>query len=128
MKMLFCHASFSIALKTMVIFTNAQDMCQIICKNIQALKCRINFQNISSRFVVIAIYSKPSKLTGIPNRTLYLFNGGAAYFSRGTSSKYNWFFIDLIKYLIIKEDVVSSKNIVSNNRVFSVNKPKKFIH
>jgi len=37
-------------------FTNAQDMCQIICKSVQALKWRINFQNISNRFV------QPSKI------------------------------------------------------------------
>jgi len=38
-------------------FTNAQDMCQIICRNVQALKSRTNFQNISSRFVAKVIYS-----------------------------------------------------------------------
>jgi len=42
-------------------------MCQIICRNVQALKRRTNFRNISSRFVATAIYSEPSKLIGTPN-------------------------------------------------------------
>jgi len=42
-------------------------MCQIICWNIQALKWRTNFQNISSRFVTTIIYNEFSKLTGTPN-------------------------------------------------------------
>jgi len=46
-------------------FMNVQDMCQIICRNVQALKWHINFQNIS-RFVT-AIYSESFKLTETPN-------------------------------------------------------------
>jgi len=41
-------------------FTNAQNMYQIICRNIQALKCHTKFQNISSKFIFAAIYNEPS--------------------------------------------------------------------
>jgi len=47
-----------------------QDMCQIICRNVQALNLRTNFQNISNRFVATVTYSVPSKLTGAPNNKL----------------------------------------------------------
>jgi len=43
-KMLFITLIFT--LKSVVIFTNAQDTCQIICRNDQALKRRTSFQNI----------------------------------------------------------------------------------
>jgi len=29
---------FSIAIKIVIMFTNVQDICQIICRNVQALK------------------------------------------------------------------------------------------
>jgi len=50
-------------IKKCVMF-NAQYMCQIICRNVQTLKWRTNFKNISSKFVVTAIYGESSKLTG----------------------------------------------------------------
>jgi len=57
------HFMFSlIALKNVIMFTNAQNMYQIICKNVQTLKWCTNFQNISSRFVATVIYSESSKL------------------------------------------------------------------
>jgi len=49
--------------------TNAQDMCQIICRNIQA----INFQNISfNKFVATAIYSESSKRTETSNKSIII--------------------------------------------------------
>jgi len=60
------HVSFLIALKNMIMFTNAQNLCQIIYRNVQALKWHIQFQNIFSRAVDTAI-CKPSKLSGILN-------------------------------------------------------------
>jgi len=58
------HTPFSIALKSMIMSTNAQNMCQIICRNVQTSKWHTNFKNISSRFT--AIYSELSKLIGMP--------------------------------------------------------------
>jgi len=34
----FYYVPFLIAQKSVIMFTNAQDMCQIICRNVQALK------------------------------------------------------------------------------------------